>query len=274
MNNNELISVIVITYNSEKTVIDTLDSIISQTYTNIEIIVSDDCSVDDTAVIVSAYSQKHKNVYLVPGKKNIGVSANINKGIKHAHGKYVKVIAGDDKLEKEAIEVYWKHYSDNEIMVSDFSIFGCTSEKKTERLREYYYSRLEFYERSTKKQCRMLAQCDPIFSPACGIISVDLFKKVGYYSEEYKYLDDYPFYFKCAQNGVRFTHINDRLVCYRVSDESLSGSFNVKSYSTARSFFFRERFPFLLKKMMFFALIKNLVYFVKNDIRIKHTKKR
>ena len=64
MHTNELISVVVVTYNSEKTVIETLDSIASQTYKNIELIVSDDYSKDDTVKRMKLWIEDHKDFFV------------------------------------------------------------------------------------------------------------------------------------------------------------------------------------------------------------------
>lgn len=272
MKNQELISVIVVTYNSEKTVLDTLNSIKNQTYTNIEIVVSDDCSEDKTLDIVCDYAHRNGNVIVVPDEKNRGVPSNINKGLQAANGRFYKVIAGDDMLEPSAIDVYWKHYEDNVITVSDFSTFGCENEETMEKVKKYFSQMYFFYNLPQKKQRKVLAAYSPICAVGMGLLSVELFEKVGYFSERYKYMEDYPFYFKCANNGICFKYLDEKLVRYRISKNSLSGSFNKKSYRCSRQFFLEERGKYLLKNMQFFALIKNVAYYLKYDFLIKFNK--
>jgi alpha-1,3-rhamnosyltransferase len=81
-----LVSVRVITYNSSKTVIETLDSIYNQTYPNIELIISDDCSKDDTVAICREWVNQHKERFarteILTVPQNTGVSANINRSEK------------------------------------------------------------------------------------------------------------------------------------------------------------------------------------------------
>ena len=99
-----LISVIVITYNSSSTILETLDSIKRQTYSNIELVVSDDCSKDDTVKKAQNWILDNNiNGIVVTTKKNAGIPANVNKGIKAAKGTLVKIIAGDDILYDYAI---------------------------------------------------------------------------------------------------------------------------------------------------------------------------
>lgn len=106
-NENPLVSIIVITYNSAKYVIETLESARYQTYQNIELIVSDDCSADNTVEICSNWIKEHTNrfarVELITVNKNSGIPANCNRGIKASTGEWVKFIAGDDALLENCI---------------------------------------------------------------------------------------------------------------------------------------------------------------------------
>ena len=112
MINNPLVSVVVITYNSARTVLDTLDSIANQTYQNIELIISDDCSQDDTVSVVNTWVEENKNrfisVKILTVEKNTGLVKNCNRGRKAAKGEWIKGIAGDDMLMPDAIEEYIK----------------------------------------------------------------------------------------------------------------------------------------------------------------------
>jgi len=108
MNSSDpLVSVIVVAYNSSDFIIDTLQSAYDQTYRNIELIVTDDCSRDNTVDLVKNWAESHKDRFvrfeLVPGIGNKGIPANCNKGLKAARGEWIKFIAGDDILMKDCI---------------------------------------------------------------------------------------------------------------------------------------------------------------------------
>jgi len=115
-NNNDilekqpLVSIIVITYNSSKYVLETLESAKAQTYQNIELIVSDDCSTDNTVEICQEWIAKNKERFvrteLITAEKNTGIPANCNRGVKSVQGEWVKLIAGDDALLPDCIEYY------------------------------------------------------------------------------------------------------------------------------------------------------------------------
>lgn len=100
---NELISVVIPMYNSEKTVERCLQSVINQTYSNIEIILVDNGSTDNTVNIAKKYSLECDRIHLLY-EKNKGVSNARNRGIEQAKGSYLTFVDADDYLELDGIE--------------------------------------------------------------------------------------------------------------------------------------------------------------------------
>ena len=80
-----------------------LDSIVSQTYKNIEIILVDDKSTDKSMTLLKKYKQRYKNIKIISSKKNAGVSHARNAGINAAKGDYIFFIDSDDFIERDAI---------------------------------------------------------------------------------------------------------------------------------------------------------------------------
>lgn len=94
-----LVSIILLTYNQEQYVKDALQSILDQDYNNLEIIISDDCSLDATPNIIRTFIQEHfsgRNVLFNRNEQNIGLIGNCNKAIELSHGEYIVLAAGDD----------------------------------------------------------------------------------------------------------------------------------------------------------------------------------
>ena len=108
MYSNPLVSIVVLTYNSSKYVIETLESAYNQTYQNVELIVTDDSSQDSTLSIVEEWISIHKSRFiackLIQSSTNTGIPANLNRGIRNCKGEWVKIIAGDDILLPKCIE--------------------------------------------------------------------------------------------------------------------------------------------------------------------------
>lgn len=244
----ELVSVVVVTYNSEDTIFETIESIANQSYENIEIVVSDDCSQDRTIEIVRDYANNKTNIQIITSDHNTGVAANANRGIKNAHGKFIKLIAGDDVLERDAIEQYHAAFVDEKtIIIGDFECFG-KNQEAINRIEKYYEDRAGFFKLNNKKQFDYLIKDNPICAPAAGLIPRDLYETVGYYDENYKFLEDYPYWLKCSMNGIRFQFLDKKVVKYRVSEGSLTGKKKGKAFYCARDFFFDTRLKLLIRR--------------------------
>ena len=101
---NLLISIIIPAYNIENYIAKCLDSLLNQTYRNLEIIVVDDGSSDNTGKVIDDYLSKYDNIKVIH-KKNAGVSAARNSGIEVASGDYIGFVDGDDTVDEEMFEV-------------------------------------------------------------------------------------------------------------------------------------------------------------------------
>lgn len=102
-----LVSVVVVTYNHEKFIDETIESIVGQTYPHLEILVCDDHSKDRTAEKILEWAVKDKRVVPLLSEKNEGLSINVNKGFDRATGEFLAIIGGDDimlplKIEEQA----------------------------------------------------------------------------------------------------------------------------------------------------------------------------
>jgi teichuronic acid biosynthesis glycosyltransferase TuaG len=93
---DELVSVIIPTYNSEKFINETLDSALSQTYHSMEIIIVDDCSSDSTQNIVDPYLRKYSNLKYERLINNSGAAVARNRGLELAIGRFIAFLDSDD----------------------------------------------------------------------------------------------------------------------------------------------------------------------------------
>lgn len=108
MDIDNLISIITPTYNSEKFVSETIDSILVQTYSNWELLITDDCSIDNTWHILEDYAKKDKRIKIFRLERNSGAGIARNNSIKQASGRYIAFCDSDDmwlpsKLEKQIV---------------------------------------------------------------------------------------------------------------------------------------------------------------------------
>lgn len=102
----EKISIIIPIYNSEKYLSRCLESVINQTYRNIEIVCINDGSKDNSLKILREYKEKDDRIVIID-KKNAGVSMARNDGIKKSTGKYIAFVDSDDWIESDAIETLY-----------------------------------------------------------------------------------------------------------------------------------------------------------------------
>ncbi len=93
---NELVSIITPSYNSSKFISETIESVLSQTYTNWEMIIIDDKSPDDSNVLIESYIKRDNRIKLIKLDKNSGPAFARNEGIRGAKGRYISFLDADD----------------------------------------------------------------------------------------------------------------------------------------------------------------------------------
>ena len=117
--NEPLVSIIIPVYNGEKYIEECLDSILDQDYKNIEVIVVNDGSVDNTKNIVEKKCKKNNNIKLI-NQKNSGVSCARNNGINNSNGEYLSFVDSDDCLSSHYISRLYEMINENN---ADMALF-------------------------------------------------------------------------------------------------------------------------------------------------------
>jgi len=103
-----LVSVLVATYNQKSYILECLNSIKNQTYKNLEIIISDDCSNDGACKIIKEFVKKNSNIKFFKQKRNLGINKNFNFLFSKSKGEYIIFFGGDDIMHKQKIEIQLK----------------------------------------------------------------------------------------------------------------------------------------------------------------------
>ena len=125
----DLVSVIIPTYNQEQTLLETLNSVFSQTYRPIELIVIDDGSSDNTKMIVNDFIRKHEEInnfkiyYFF--QENRGASSARNKGLLESHGEFIQFLDSDDLLDEDKIhhQIIQAKHNINSIICGNWMYF-------------------------------------------------------------------------------------------------------------------------------------------------------
>ena len=99
-----LFSIVIPVHNSEKYLFQCIQSILSQKYSNVEIIIVDDCSTDKSLAIIRSFVKKYNNIKIICNNKNEGVSVCRNKGLSKAVGKYIFFLDSDDYLLNDGLK--------------------------------------------------------------------------------------------------------------------------------------------------------------------------
>lgn len=111
--NQEKVSIITPSYNSEKYIKYTIESVQKQTYQNWEMIIVDDCSTDNTKEIVKKYMDKDERIILLEHEKNQGAAKARNKALRKSSGRYIAYLDADDVWLPDKLEYQVKFMNDN-----------------------------------------------------------------------------------------------------------------------------------------------------------------
>ena len=137
------VSIIIPVYNVEPYLKQCLDSVINQTLKDIEIIVINDCSTDNSLQIIKDFTDKHKNIKIIDNKKNEGLYKTRNMGLEIATGQYIGFVDSDDYIEKNMYEIMYLKAKDTNadiISCNYLILFDNKARKKTLKKIDFSYS--------------------------------------------------------------------------------------------------------------------------------------
>jgi len=222
-----LVSIIVITYNSSKYVLETLESAKAQTYQYIELIVSDDCSTDNTVEICRQWIEKNKERFvraeIITVIENTGIPANCNRGVKASKGEWLKLIAGDDLLYPKIIDEY-----NNILGTLNNQTFICSNydliNENSEIIGNIDLSKTNYFNKckTPNQQFRISLRISGTVPPLTAFYSREMYNHVSGFDEDYKLLEDYPFFLKLNKMGYYAFLLNKSLASYRKTSSSVT----------------------------------------------------
>lgn len=206
------VSVVISSYNGEKYIKECIDSILSQTYSNFEIIIVDDQSTDKTMDVVKGYMPNDARIRLYQNPVH-SHSAALNYGISLATGTYIARIDQDDIMTNKRLEqqvAYMEQNPDCIVCASWFKTFGdCIQECRS------YSGRIQ-------NGLISFLLGNLIANPTSMIRLGFLREKAISYNKKYHYAEDYDFWVSCALAGATFDVIPEFLVNYRIHEGQAS----------------------------------------------------
>ena len=209
-----LITVIIPTYNYGRFIGETISSILAQTYENLEVIVVDDGSKDNTRQIVESFGEGVRYIY----QENAGVSAARNNGIRNSKGEFIAMLDADDiwlpyKLDKQ-MEFFEKNPSVG-VVCCQTECINKDGEVLSRRNRKDHPDRKKLYED--------LLFHNRVGGGSVGLIKKECFDKVGLFDErpEFKAVEDWDMWIKLAKI-YHIRMLQEVLVQVRAGDYNLS----------------------------------------------------
>lgn len=210
---NDLISVIIPVYNTEQYIEKSIQSVLAQTYHNLEIIVIDDGSTDGSIEIVKAYAEGDPRV-LIHSIPNSGVSAARNAGIELSHGEYICFIDSDDCISPFFCERLYQAIGDSDISICGVSVPTKTKTSFTHVSQQSKKSAKEYL-------CDVMGMkysAHPIWNK---LIRRNILIDNGLRFEEGRYFEDMIMSSQLAIHISNVTYINEDLYYYYIHEKSI-----------------------------------------------------
>lgn len=281
MENNPLVSIGVLTYNSSKYIVDALESAKVQTYRNIELIVSDDCSTDNTVDICRKWIEENKsrfvNVKLITVDKNTGTSANCNRQLAACQGEWIKQLAGDDALFPDAIENFVRFINENDeakCVVGKIREYKNTfDEKNAVDIKDMHFHNDDtVLEKTAEEQFQKIIHGNTFIPPAV-FMNIQMMKELGGYDEKYGIYEDTPFYTKMLRCGYKVYGLNKDVLKYRSTDTNVFANstylFNIKHIQMRFLLTKEEYFPYFSPRERIRSRMLYARYYLMNKLGLR-----
>ena len=224
MQNFPLVSVICLSYNHEAYVVEALNSVINQTYSNIELLIADDCSSDYSVGVIQDWLQHHPNVYFLANEKNLGNTKTFNQLAKKAKGEFIIDLAADDVLLPNCIEKQVTTFQNSKYENLGI-VYGNLIEidENGNFIRNYYTE--EDHPKSGNIYKMVIGRTTKICSVS-SMVKKTVFEKLGYYDESLAY-EDLDLWVRTSRI-YEFEYISELLIKKRILASSLSSFFTQK----------------------------------------------
>ena len=207
---DKLVSIILPVYNGEKYLEESINSVLNQTYKNIELIIVNDNSSDSTLSIAEVFKQKDNRVKVITNKTNLKLPMSLNIGFANANGEYYTWTSDDNFYNLNAIEEmvsYLESHPNDAMVCADFIKLN----EKT--------NKIEVLNLNVSPQNMINSNC----VGACFLYRKSVANLVGEYNKNKFLVEDYDYWLRIMLKGD-IGHISKTLYTYRIHNESLTGT--------------------------------------------------
>lgn len=209
MQDKPLISVIMATFNEPKKFIEeSISSILNQTYRNLELLIADDSTNEDTVQVIDGFARRDNRVIVIRKKERMGFVNALNEALHQAKGEYVARMDGDDVSLSNRFDIqlkYARSHPEVDVFGGDMDIINETDDVKSER---HYPITQESIE-------RMFIFRSPFAHPTL-MFKREIIDSGFYYNPNYKKAEDIDFLMRLYKNGYVFGNTGEKLLRYRV----------------------------------------------------------
>lgn len=237
---NSLVSIIIPVYNKEDKITECLNSICNQTYKELEIIIIDDGSTDDSGILCDKYAQKDKRVF-VKHIPNGGVSNARNIGIALSSGKYIQFVDADDYIDNSMTQVLVQSIESNN---SDMVVCGYSQIVNSLKGAEVNIDCELSSEPSDYMQLINIYYLDPLCgAPWNRIIRTSILKEHNIrFKEGISFAEDFSFVFDVVTKVKSISYIYDSLYNYNLDVQDSLSKFTRKSLDVS----WEQRISFII----------------------------
>lgn len=287
---DDLVSVIILSYNQLDILNETIDSILEQDYHNIEIIISDDGTKEFKNDYYYEYINKRKknnikNVIINSNNKNLGVVKNYNKGLSLSNGKYIKFIDGDDVFfNNKSLSELVNFMKENDSLIVTGNMLFCDenmNQLPIANKKIKYFRRYLPLGKNPEIFFKKLAIEDVIPNPAV-LFNRKVFELYGVYDEDYMHLDDWTMFLKVVRLGCKIDYLDTITIKYRFGrGVSINKKHNNIFFNDTIKCYKKEIIPYkrqlgywAYKNAMWryergyrfeeYSLVEKLIFFIKN----------
>ncbi|WP_426595922.1 glycosyltransferase [Pectobacterium brasiliense] len=232
--NTPLVSIVIASYHAVDFIVDTLNSCINQDYNNIEVIITDDFSSDDTVKVcenqIDILKEKYPKVtvLLLKNNKNVGIVKNLNRSINFCNGEWVKFIGSDDILAPNAISSYMDFIFHSRkkntlgAIFGKFKTFG-DSAAVDEKIFPLKYTSAVISLKSGWLKKKLINLNFNNVAPG-AFIKTSVLRNLGGFDENYIFLEDLPLWMKMVMLNIDIDFLDKVSVYYRIHNNQVTHS--------------------------------------------------
>lgn len=189
-------------HNSEKFIATTVQSVLASTYKNFEIHIIDNASTDNTVEVIKSIQKQNKNIFLHKNKVNIGMFPNMNKCIKIANGKYLKIICSDDILYPKCLEDEVNILENHKNVVLVYGASNIITDKGRILFTRRFFNKDRGVNGGVLINQILLSGRNPLGEPTGIMLRTSLLKKYKlHFDDNFKYVSDLELWIQMLQHG-------------------------------------------------------------------------